>query len=139
MFADSVLAKTQALVAQARQRGDLPAKLKPQFVDDLLTAAQCICGRSIEQGSAQEDALRQWRERTGLAELQEAILLTSGAARGLLLRRSVYFDRVDRIRMRQDQLIASQRTLRDQRAEVEAQIGERSIDEESAALQGTTA
>lgn len=134
-FADAVLAKTQTLVAEARQRGDLPAKLKPQFVDDLLTATLCICGRSIEQDSPEETALRQWRERTGLAELQEAILLTSGAVRGLQSRRSDYFDRVDRIRARQDRLIASHRILRDELAEVDAQIGKRSLDEESAALQ----
>ena len=134
-FADAALAKTQTLVAEARQRGDLPAKLKPQFVDDLLTATLCICGRSIEQDSPEETALRQWRERTGLAELQEAILLTSGAVRGLQSRRSDYFDRVDRIRARQDRLIASHRILRDELAEVAAQIGKRSLDEESAALQ----
>ena len=134
-FADGVLAKTRALVAEARQRGDLPAKLKPQFVDDLLAEAKCICGRSIEQGSVEEDALREWRERTGLAELQEAILLTAGAVGGLQSRRSDYFDRVDDIRKRQDQLITSHRELRDQLAEVNDQIGGRSLDEESAALE----
>lgn len=33
---DSVFEKTEELVAAARQRGELPAKIKPQFVDDLL-------------------------------------------------------------------------------------------------------
>ena len=134
-FADGVLAKTQELVAEARQRGDLPAKLKPQFVDDLLTEAKCICGRSIEKGSAEDAALREWRKQTGLAELQEAILLTSGAVGVLQSRRSDFYERVDGIRQRQDQLIALRLALRDQRAEVKDQIGERSLDEESVALE----
>ena len=134
-FADGVLAKTQSLVVEARQKGDLPAKLKPQFVDDLLAERNCICGRAIEEGSSEEASLRKWRERTGLAEFQEAILLTSGAIGGLQSRRSNYFDRVDQIRVRQDQLLASKRKLCDELADVDAQIGERSLDEESAALE----
>ena len=134
-FADGVLAKTQNLVAEARQKGDLPAKIKPQFVDDLLADRKCICGRAIEAGSSEEASLRKWRERTGLAELQEAILLTSGAIGGLQPRRLAYFERVDQIRARQDQLLTSSRKLRDELAGVEDQIQERSLDEELSALE----
>ena len=134
-FADAVLARTQALVTEARQRGDLPAKLKPQFVDDLLLEAKCICGRPIEEGSVEENALREWRARTGLAEIQEAILLTSGALGGLQSRRLDYYERIDEIRQRQDQSIALYRSLQDQLAEVQDQIGGRSLDEDAAALE----
>ena len=64
-FADKMLAKTQSLVDEARQKGDLPAKIKPQFVDDLLTDRICICGRAIEEGSPEEQQLRKWRKSTG--------------------------------------------------------------------------
>ena len=135
-FADGALAKTQNLVTEARHKGDLPAKLKPQFVDDLLAEWNCICGRPIEEGSPEEASLRKWRDRTGLAGLQEAILLTSGAIRVLQSRRSNYFGRVDQIRARQDQLLASKRRLRDELADVKGQIGERNdAYEESAALE----
>ncbi len=135
-FADGLLAKTQSLVVEARQKGDLPAKIKPQFVDDLLMERNCICGRVIKDGSPEEASLRQWRESTGLAELQEAILVTSGAMRGLQSRRTDYFSGVDDIRTRQDRLISSQSKLRDELAAVVDLIGGRSLDEESAALEG---
>ena len=61
--------------------------------------------------------------------------MTSGSLGGLQLRRSNYFDQVDLIQARQDGLMTSQQKLRDDLAELDAQIKGRSIDEESAALE----
>ena len=129
-FAEDVLSATQNLVNEARQKGDLPAKLKPQFVDDLIAEAKCICGRAIASGSQEQAALQQWRDQTGLAELQEAILLTSGAIDGLRQRRVDYFENIDRIRKRQDGHATLLRQLQDELGEVSEQIGERNLDQE---------
>ena len=64
-FAEPSFLKTEQLVAGARQRGEIPAKIKPQFVDDLLKNARCICGTVIAPGSSQEGSLVKWREATG--------------------------------------------------------------------------
>ena len=135
-FVDAVFTKTEDLIADARQKGNLPAKLKPQFVDDLLEQLRCICGRSIDRDSDEERRLLEWRTVTGLAAIEESISQTSGALRGLHTRRTEYFDRVDKIRDRQDHLMSRKRNLRDQLGAVDSDIGERSVDEETAALEG---
>jgi len=49
-FGAQALTATETAVKEARKRGDLPAKVKPQFVDDLLHDRVCICGRDIPEG-----------------------------------------------------------------------------------------
>ena len=88
------LRKTEALVAAARQRGELPAKVKPQFVDDLLRSEKCICGRPIEHGSDAEKCLTQWKQGTGLADLEEQIHNVNAQIRPLTDRRSSMFARL---------------------------------------------
>jgi len=134
-FCESVLNETQQLVAEARQKGELPAKVKPQFVDDLLAKRKCICNRPIEEGSPEETSLVEWRECTGLAAYEEAISQTSAGIRSLRARREDYFKRIDALRERLDGLISARRRLIDELAEVKQLIGDRSIDEESSALE----
>ena len=49
-FAEPVFNATANLVLAARQRGDIPAKIKPQFVDDLMQKGECICGSPWTRG-----------------------------------------------------------------------------------------
>lgn len=93
-LARDVLRKTEAHVAAARQRGELPAKVKPQFVDDLLRREKCICGRSIEHGSEAERCLTQWKLGTGLADLEEQIHNVHAQIRPMTERRSSFFARL---------------------------------------------
>jgi DNA sulfur modification protein DndD len=90
-LANDVLHKTEAQVAAARKRGDLPAKVKPQFVDDLLRDAKCICGRPIDPGSDSARCLTQWKEVTGLADLEEQIHNVNAQIRPLTERRTNLF------------------------------------------------
>jgi DNA sulfur modification protein DndD len=86
-FGLSALDETERQVAAARKRGDLPAKIKPQFVDDLLAAGLCICRRPISKESSELEALKLYRATTGLAELEERVATVSAEARTLRDRR----------------------------------------------------
>ncbi len=92
-----VLRRTEAQVMAARKRGDLPAKIKPQFVDDLLRAEKCVCGRLITHGSDAEICLERWKEGTGLADLEEQIHNVNAQIRPMNERRAGMFARLKSI------------------------------------------
>jgi DNA sulfur modification protein DndD len=134
VFAEPVFAATEQLVTGARQRGEIPAKIKPQFVDDLLSSGKCICETPLSDGSPARTAIVRWRESTGLAELEEAISQTSAAIPALRQRRDRFEQAVARIQTRRDTILATRKTVREKLATVEQQIGDRSVNEDTAEL-----
>ena len=70
-FGSNVLSTPASLANDAVEKGELPAKIKPQFVADLIDKGKCICGNDIDE--AAKEVLEDWRGKTGLAELEEAI------------------------------------------------------------------
>lgn len=45
------LLKAQSLLEEAQKAGELPIKIKRQFVDELLSRGSCICDRTLEEGT----------------------------------------------------------------------------------------
>lgn len=73
------LAFTQDLAHSAEKtaealyrRGALPAPLKREFVDELLTEGTCICGTPLTDHSAARHSVEEWRQRAGLQEVETA-------------------------------------------------------------------
>lgn len=67
----NVLIAGTRLADDARQRGDLPAKIKPQFVNDLIDMGTCICGKEIDEGM--RGRLLEWLSSSALGDLETAI------------------------------------------------------------------
>ncbi|WP_431935942.1 AAA family ATPase [Micromonospora sp. RP3T] len=68
---------------ELRERGQLPAPLKRQFVDDLLANGECICGTPLRSGEAPHDHVERWRARAGLAEVEGAWQQLQGRAQDI--------------------------------------------------------
>lgn len=134
-FGEPVLARTEALVTEARTRGEIPAKIKPQFVDDILDRGVCICGRDIQPSSNEEKELREWRDATGLAEFEERISYTSAFVPRLRERRAEFFSVVDTTNERLQQFYTERRQVREDLALVEEQLGDPGLEEDAASLQ----
>jgi DNA sulfur modification protein DndD len=75
-LAPSVLSEVERLASEAVKSGELPAKIKPRFVDDLLNAGSCICGRELTDTAREH--LQVFRAGTGVAGLEEAISTLRG-------------------------------------------------------------
>ncbi|WP_329092362.1 AAA family ATPase [Streptosporangium sp. NBC_01469] len=71
-FLPALPGKILAACEELRERGELPAPLKRAFIDDLLERGECICGTPLAEGSSHRDALKHWRARAGLAEVEAA-------------------------------------------------------------------
>ncbi len=78
--------------------------------------------------------MQQWRDATGLAELEEAISQTHAAIPPLRERRSKYVKDVDRFMSRRSELLTERRHLREELDVIEEQCGDISYGEEAAGL-----
>jgi DNA sulfur modification protein DndD len=86
----------KTLIETMRQRGELPAGIKRQFVDDLLSRNECICGRSLGHDSAENRAaVTKWKERAGLADVEEKAIRMGGEVKQLELQVSEFWSLLD--------------------------------------------
>jgi DNA sulfur modification protein DndD len=83
--ADTIFNAFSQLAAAAVKAGELPAKIKPRFVDDLLGAGRCVCGAMLDENARQQ--LVSWRGKVGLAALEESINLADKAVSVLTSRK----------------------------------------------------
>ena len=123
-FAEPAFVVTETLVAAARQRGDIPAKIKPQFVNDLMERALCVCGRPLVEGSPEWEALVQWRAATGLAELEETISQTAAMLAPLRQRSAQFSSDVDRLQSDRSRVLGERRASSKALAILEQEIGD---------------
>lgn len=134
-FAEGVLEDTTKAVAAARQRGELPAKIKPQFVKDLLEEGRCVCGTPLDEDHPDEVAqLKEWESTVGLAQHEEAVNQTSAAVAQLMHRRLSFFSEVDRIQGLRAGLKAAIRQTNDKLEEIEEKMGDPSAGDQAADL-----
>jgi len=67
-------AQFRNLVDGLRQRGELPADIKQQFVQDLLTSNRCICGTELSEGSEPHRHVTAYLDKAGMADVEETVI-----------------------------------------------------------------
>lgn len=109
----NVLSVAVSLADAAISRGELPAKIKPQFVDDLIAEGDCICGRPIDEHA--RECLLKWKGNRGLADLEESIGRVRSSIRFLLERKT---ESEGELAERRGALAALQQQIHDATAEL---------------------
>ena len=100
VFVPPAIASFRELIEGMRKRGDLPAGIKRQFVDDLLSEASCICERPLEEYSTARSAVERWKERAGLADVEEKAIRMGGEVTMIEQAVPRTFENIDRIQKR---------------------------------------
>lgn len=83
IWLSDLLPEVENLATGLHARGELPAPLKRQFVDDLLEAKQCICGTPLLADEDPYKHVEEWRHKAGLAEVEGAWQQMRGRTRDL--------------------------------------------------------
>jgi len=73
-----LLTKASDAINDKRQRGEIPAGIREQFVRDLLEKAKCICGREISNDGPERQTLLALLNRSMPSTIEDKILETSG-------------------------------------------------------------
>ena len=83
VFLGKAIAQFQDLAADLRRKGELPAGIKRQFVQDLLDQEACICGAVLKAGTANRQAVETWLGKGGLQDVEEAVIKMGGEVESL--------------------------------------------------------
>lgn len=78
VFLTDAIAQFRALADDLRQRGELPAGIKQQFVEDLLEDGSCICGTELKRGTKARKQVESWLGRSGIQQVEEAVIQMGG-------------------------------------------------------------
>jgi len=81
VFLGDAIAQFRALSDELRQRGELPAGIKQQFVEDLLEEETCICGTTLTQGTVARSQVESWLDRSGIPQADSGCRRASCGAR----------------------------------------------------------
>jgi DNA sulfur modification protein DndD len=77
-FAGNLFRTAGAILDEKRKKGELPSKVKGQFIDDLLARHLCICERELIPGTAAHDAVHAFKSSATSADVEDAFITTSG-------------------------------------------------------------
>jgi DNA sulfur modification protein DndD len=122
ILARPVLLAAQNLLEQAHQAGELPIKIKRQFVDELLQNGVCICKRELVPNTAPYDSVVAWRNRAAPEALEAAVTVTKSEIPALLERRERSLKEIDRLQDRREGLRRDLRTRQERTDELSTLI-----------------
>ncbi|MBV5330001.1 MAG: AAA family ATPase [Chlorobium sp.] len=77
-FSHKLIENVSSVIEDKRVRGEIPAGIKQQFVEDLLHNSKCICNTHLNDGTPEYEAVKSWLGRSGNKDLEDAFIQTSG-------------------------------------------------------------
>ncbi len=101
-FIREPIEKYRNLIESLRKRGELPAGIKKQFVNDLLNVEVCICDRDLSFNSESRNAVEKWMEKAGLSDVEEKAIRMGGETTTILQHIPEHYDRIDQIQQKRD-------------------------------------
>ena len=79
VFLAGPIRRFEGLCDELRERGELPAGIKKQFVADLLEDGKCICDTNLTAGSDHKRAVEGWLDKAGLVDVEEKAIRIGGS------------------------------------------------------------
>ena len=93
-FSMPAVQKTAEALEQKREKGEIPSEIKERFVKDRLEMEQCICGRDLIEGTDPYQRVKNWKNRAGSNDLDQAATNITSRLRGITDSRSELFDSI---------------------------------------------
>jgi DNA sulfur modification protein DndD len=133
-FADKLLKSAGSILDEKRKKGELPSKVKGQFIDDLLARRLCICERELAPGSSAYHAVHAFKSTATSADVEDAFITTSGQIGPALKARDNLFAELTTLQVREREYSDELHTRLGQIDEISGKIGNRES-EDIAALE----
>ncbi len=78
-FIGPAASEVREILEERRKKGELPYKIKGQFIDDLLKAGECICGNPVKPGSPEYLSIEKFGGEAQSEGIEDAFIDTTGA------------------------------------------------------------
>jgi DNA sulfur modification protein DndD len=122
VFLKDTIAEFKAMAADLRRKGELPAGIKRQFVQDLLDQHRCICGAALTPGTAHRQAVDAWLDKGGLQDVEEAVIKMGGEVESLERQIPEFWAEIDQEQGSIEHLRQKIGRLQDQLSDIRAQL-----------------
>lgn len=90
-------AQFRVIVDGMRERGELPAGIKQQFVSDLLNQRRCICGAELIDGTHAHHSVRSWMDKAGASDIEETAIRMSAQVDEIDKQATEFWNEVDKL------------------------------------------
>jgi len=117
-FATRPFKEANEVIGDKRKKGEIPSNIKKQFVNDLLEAHKCICGRPLEEGTEPYKIVTQWQEKAGPEGLDEAVTLLTSSINDFPRMREEFISKLKMSLKERDNLSEKIRNLKEQISEI---------------------
>jgi DNA sulfur modification protein DndD len=93
-FSEILLQTASGILDEKRKKGELPFKVKEQFISDLLAQQRCICERELLEGTPPYAAVKAFKSSTTSADVENAFIETSSSIGQMIRTRGELFDQL---------------------------------------------
>ncbi|MCR4399428.1 MAG: hypothetical protein NUV35_00880, partial [Syntrophomonadaceae bacterium] len=128
-FASGALKKARDILEAKRARGEIPAGIKQQFVQDLLSRKRCICGTILEEGDAHYKEVASWLERSGNKQLEDKFVALAAGEKLMTRLRSEMYEELRRLRADRENELGRLEYIKEQLDEVSAKLDSKASEE----------
>ena len=122
VFLTDAIAQFRNLANDLRQRGELPAGIKQQFVEDLLEDQVCICGSELKQGTLERQRVESWLDRSGIQQVEEMVIQMGGEVNSIERQIPEFWAEIEQEQSSIDNLKRHLSTLLDQIDDIREQL-----------------
>lgn len=123
-FAMPAVEETGKMLQKKREKGEIPSDIKTHFVDDLLELEECICGRSLKEGTDPYNEVKGWRERAGSTEIEETAMSIVGRLSELGGDQEKLYSEIERHLERRAQKADKQQQIEERLDEISSQLSD---------------
>lgn len=127
-FSESMLKDCADLLNERRERGELPSKIKQQFITDLLDSCKCICEREFERESDAWKALKSFQKQTVSTDVENAFIDVSGAVKAMQLNQADLANRLKGFSERLQEIESSKTKKIGRLDEISSKIGNSKVE-----------
>ena len=124
-FSGPILAKTKAILDEKRKKGEIPAGIKQQFVQDLLERQLCICGMQLLPGSDHYEKVAAWLDQASSKELEDKFTEMTAGVKMMEEYRGQLFDDLRSLRFEREKEIDHQQNIKEQLDEISSKLSEK--------------
>ncbi|MEQ9450498.1 MAG: AAA family ATPase [Pseudomonadales bacterium] len=127
-FSTEMLTNCVNLLNERRERGELPSKIKQQFITDLLESRKCICEREFEEDSDAWKALKSFQKQTVSTDVENAFIDVSSSVKAMLLNRADLVNRLKGFSERLHEIETSKTKKTGRLDEISSRIGSSKVE-----------
>jgi len=110
-FVKSAKNQVKTILADNRKKGQLPSKIRRQFVEDLLEDGRCICSRPLKKGDMFYKEVESLKQDAGNEELDGAVIDTAADMHSMTASRSSLYEMLETLRDEEEALTKQKNVL----------------------------